>query len=71
MPTSGTKPDRSAWPAQGEGIIASGGVRCAADTFKEDQLEAWLFDASATEDILHSAPALLEREMPYEQMSLF
>ena len=36
-----------------------------------DQLEAWLFDASATEDILRSTPALLEREMPYEQMSLF
>ena len=36
-----------------------------------DQLEDWLYDSTAAEDILRSTPALLEREMPYEQLSLF
>ena len=36
-----------------------------------DQAEDWLYDSAATEDILHSTPALLVRELPYEQMRLF
>ncbi len=38
---------------------------------EENQLEDWLYDRNAYVDILKQRPVLLERETPYEQLTLF
>lgn len=38
---------------------------------EQDEIEKWLFEDSLTESLLHKKPALLERRVDFEQMSLF